>query len=46
MAFAIIQQILVTWVYMYSGRNIISSAAFLSILYAWMIVNFFPFGTY
>ncbi|MHA1844546.1 MAG: alpha/beta hydrolase [Promethearchaeota archaeon] len=45
-AFAIIQQILVTWVYMYSGRNIISSAAFLSILYAWMIVNFFPFGTY
>ncbi|MHA1805013.1 MAG: alpha/beta hydrolase family protein [Promethearchaeota archaeon] len=45
-AFAIIQQILVTWVYMHGGRNIISSSVFLSILYGWMIVNFFPFGMY
>ena len=39
-----IQQTLVTWVYMYSGRNIFGSAIFLSIFYAWMIINFFPFA--
>jgi hypothetical protein len=42
--FSIIQQIITTWVYMYSGRNIVGSTLFLSIMYAWMIVNFFPFG--
>ncbi|MHA1270928.1 MAG: alpha/beta hydrolase [Candidatus Helarchaeota archaeon] len=42
--FSIIQQIVVTWIYMYSGRNIIGSSLFLSIFYSWMIVNFFPFG--
>jgi len=42
--FSIIQQFLVTWIYMNSSRNILSSAFFLSIFYAWMIVNFFPFG--
>ncbi|TFF88062.1 MAG: alpha/beta fold hydrolase [Promethearchaeota archaeon] len=42
--FSIIQQIITTWVYMYSGRNIVGSTLFISIMYAWMIVNFFPFG--
>lgn len=42
--FSVIQQFMVTWVYMYSGRNILGSAIFLSIFYGWMIVNFFPFG--
>jgi len=42
--YSVIQQILVTWVYMYSGRNILGSAMFLCIFYAWMIVNFYPFG--
>jgi len=42
--FNIIQQILVTWIYMYSGRNILGSTVFLSLFYAWMIVNFYPFG--
>ncbi|MHA1249228.1 MAG: alpha/beta hydrolase [Candidatus Helarchaeota archaeon] len=42
--FSIIQQILVTWVFMHSGRNITGSALFLSIIYSYMIVNFFPFG--
>ncbi len=42
--FSVIQQILVTWVYMYSGRNILGSSIFLSMFYAWMIINFFPFG--
>lgn len=40
----VFQQILVTWVYMYSGRNITGSTLFLCILYSWMIVNFFPFS--
>ncbi|MBN2150458.1 MAG: alpha/beta fold hydrolase [Candidatus Lokiarchaeota archaeon] len=43
-AFSIIQQLMVTWVYMHSGRNILGSTVFLCIFYAWMIVNFFPFG--
>jgi len=42
--FSFIQQCLVTWIYIYSGRNILGSAIFLSIFYAWMIVNFYPFG--
>ncbi len=41
--FSIIQQILVTWVYMHSGRNILGSTLFLCIFYAWMIINFYPF---
>ncbi|MBY9021876.1 MAG: hypothetical protein KGD67_12535, partial [Candidatus Lokiarchaeota archaeon] len=41
---SVIQQILVTWVYMYSGRNIMGSTIFLCILYSWIIVNFFPFS--
>jgi len=42
--YSVIQQILVTWVYMYSGRNILGSALFLCIFYSWMIINFYPFG--
>ncbi|MHA1293492.1 MAG: alpha/beta hydrolase family protein [Promethearchaeota archaeon] len=42
--FSIIQQILVTWIYMHSGRNILGSTIFLCIIYSWMIINFFPFG--
>ncbi|MHA1147982.1 MAG: alpha/beta hydrolase [Promethearchaeota archaeon] len=42
--FSIIQQFLVTWVYMHSGRNILGSTTFLCILFGWMIVCFFPFG--
>ena len=41
---SVIQHFLVTWVYMYSGRNILGSTLFYCILYGWMIVNFFPFG--
>ncbi len=41
---AVIQQILVTWVYMHSGRNIVGSTIFLCILYSWIIINFFPFA--
>ena len=41
--FSIIQQILVTWVYIFSGRNILGSTLFLCIFYAWMIINFYPF---
>jgi hypothetical protein len=40
----VIQQILVTWVYMYSGRNLLGSTIFLCLFYAWMMVNFYPFG--
>nr|MDO8087972.1 alpha/beta fold hydrolase [Candidatus Sigynarchaeum springense] len=43
-AFSVIQQLMTTWVYMHSGRNIVGSTVFLCIFYAWMIVNFFPFG--
>lgn len=41
---AVIQQILVTWVYMHSGRNIVGSTVFLCILYSWIMINFFPFA--
>ncbi len=41
--YTIIQQVLVTWVYMHSGRNILGSTVFLSILVSWMFVAFFPF---
>ncbi|NVM29941.1 MAG: alpha/beta fold hydrolase [Candidatus Helarchaeota archaeon] len=42
--FSLIQQIIVTWVYMYSGRSILGSTVFLCIFYPWMMINFFPFG--
>ncbi|MFX0083050.1 MAG: alpha/beta hydrolase family protein [Candidatus Hodarchaeota archaeon] len=40
--FSIIQNSTVTWVYINSGRNILGSTIFISILYSWMIVVFFP----
>ncbi len=42
--FSIIQQLVVTWAYSHAGRNILGSTIFYCIFYAWMIVNFFPFG--
>ena len=40
--FSIIQHCSVTYVYMNSGRNILGSTIFISILYSWMLVVFFP----
>jgi hypothetical protein len=40
--FSIIQNSTVTWVYIHSGRNLLGSTIFISILYSWMIVVFFP----
>ncbi|MFW9875490.1 MAG: alpha/beta hydrolase family protein [Candidatus Thorarchaeota archaeon] len=40
--FSIIQNCIVTWVYIHSGRNILGSTIFISIFYSWMIVVFFP----
>ena len=40
----VMQQLLVTWVYMYSGRNIVGSTIFTCIFYSYIIINFFPFG--
>jgi pimeloyl-ACP methyl ester carboxylesterase len=40
--FSIIQHCTVTYVYMNSGRNILGSAMFISIIYSWMLVVFFP----
>ncbi len=42
--FTIFQQVLVSWVYMNSGRNILGSTIFYCILFAWMVICFFPFG--
>ncbi len=43
-AFLIIQQFAVNWVYLWSGRNILGSTIFLCIFYAWISVSFFPYG--
>ncbi|MHA2299142.1 MAG: alpha/beta hydrolase [Candidatus Hodarchaeales archaeon] len=40
----IILQVLTTWVYMHSGRNTLGSTVFHSMFYAWLIIQFFPFG--
>lgn len=40
--FSIIQQFTTTWVYMWSGRNILGSTMFLSIFFAWMSIIFLP----
>ena len=42
--FIVFQQVLVTWVYMNSGRNILGSTIFYCILFAWMVICFYPFG--
>jgi len=40
--FSTIQNIFTTWIYMWSGRNILGSTIFLSILFAWMSIIFLP----
>lgn len=40
--FSIIHQLAVSFIYIWSGRNILGSSIFLSIFYAWMLVVFFP----
>lgn len=42
--FGSFREVLVTWVYMNSGRNILGSTIFYCILSAWMIVSFYRFG--
>ena len=42
--FIIFQQIMTTWVYMNSGRNILGSTVFYCFLFAWMVICFYPFG--
>ncbi|MEE9377177.1 MAG: alpha/beta fold hydrolase [Candidatus Lokiarchaeia archaeon] len=42
--FLIYLQFASTWVYMWSGRNILGSTIFLCIFYSWMSVIFYPFG--
>ncbi len=42
MIFSIIHQFTTTWVYMWSGRNILGSTTFLSIFFAWMSIIFLP----
>lgn len=42
--FMIYLQFATTWVYMWSGRNILGSTIFMCIFYSWMSVIFFPFG--
>ncbi|MFX1607267.1 MAG: alpha/beta fold hydrolase [Promethearchaeota archaeon] len=42
--FTIFQQVLTTWVYMNSGRNILGSTVFYCILFAWMVICSYPFG--
>jgi len=42
--FIIFQHVLVTWAYMHSGRNILGSTIFYCILFAFMVICFYPFG--
>ena len=42
--FIIFQQVLTTWVYMNSGRNVLGSTVFYCILFAWMVICCYPFG--
>jgi dienelactone hydrolase len=42
--FIIFQQVLTTWVYMNSGRNVLGSTIFYCILFAWMVICAYPFG--
>ncbi|TFG04615.1 MAG: alpha/beta fold hydrolase [Promethearchaeota archaeon] len=38
------RQLFLPWIYQNAGRNIMGSTIFYSILWAWMIVGFYPFG--
>jgi hypothetical protein len=40
----IFQHVLITWIYMNSGRNILGSTVFYCILFAWMVICLYPFG--
>jgi len=42
--FTCCRHVMLPWVYMHSGRNIIGSAIFYSIFWAWMIIGFYPFS--
>ena len=42
--FSFCRHIFLPWVYMHSGRNIVGSAVFYSIFWAWMMIGFYPFG--
>jgi pimeloyl-ACP methyl ester carboxylesterase len=39
-------ELLGTWVYMYSGRNVISPAIYLTLILSWFLVALMPFGNY
>ena len=39
-------EILSTWIYMHSGRNILSPAIYTTLLLSWLIVMLLPFGNY
>ncbi|MFX1295674.1 MAG: alpha/beta hydrolase [Promethearchaeota archaeon] len=41
-----ILEIFATWIYMYSGRNIISPAIYITLLFSWIMVALMPFGNY
>ncbi len=43
-AFNAIQQLLVTWVYIAGHRHVLASSVFYAIIFAWMVVIFYPFG--
>ena len=40
--FSTIQNIFTTWIYIWSGRNILGSTIFLSVFFAWMSIIFLP----
>ena len=42
--FIIFQHVLTTWIYMNSGRNVLGSTLFYCIIFAWMVICFYPFG--
>lgn len=39
-------EILATWIYMYSGRNLLSSAIYTTLVLSWFLVALMPFGNY
>jgi len=39
-------EILTTWIYMYSGRNILAPTVYATLLLSWILVALMPFGNY
>lgn len=39
-------ELLTTWIYMYSGRNLIAPAIYLTLILSWVLVAVMPFGNY